>query len=97
MLMRRGVILGALLVGCATGAVVREVALPAHAQGTAPVYAYKIYYATQLMELGQRADPSLTKDHQAAVERGLDDIAKTGWRLAFVNGGEYVWESRVGP
>ena len=81
----------ALLVGCATGGLVRDVVLPARAAGNAATYGYKVYDGNDIYELGKRADPSLRGSR--AIERGMNELGKTGWRFVQSNGYGFVFES----
>ena len=81
----------ALLVGCATGGLIRDVVRPARAAGNTASYGYKIYTATQLVDLGKQADPSLRDT--PAVERGMNEIGKTGWRFVQSTPYGYLFES----
>jgi hypothetical protein len=51
MMLKRGAIVLALLVSCATGAVVHEVVVPARAVGNGSTYGYKTYYSHDLVDL----------------------------------------------
>jgi hypothetical protein len=93
--LRWGALVAALFVGCATGAVLRDVVLPARAQGNVTTYAYKTYTWRELVELGRQADSSLKE--MDALDRGLTEVGKRGWRLSVEHNDSYVMESRVGP
>jgi hypothetical protein len=94
-MLRWGALVAALLVGCATGAVLRDVVLPARAQGNVTTYAYKSYPHRDLVELGRQADPNLKE--MDALDRGLTELGRRGWRIAVEHNDWYVMESRVGP
>jgi hypothetical protein len=64
-----------LLVGCATGAVVREVVAPARAQGQAgPSYEYRAVYVQEDFDAVGKRQQVLTK------------YGQEGWRLAAAEG-----------
>jgi hypothetical protein len=86
----------ALLVGCATGAALRDVVAPARAQGNAATYSYRIYDRDDLRDLGYKADPKLPTIGRARVERGLNEIGKTGWRLVGVQSDDFIFEAHSG-
>ncbi len=75
----RVAVVGALLVGCATGAAVRDLTLPARAAGNGAAYSYKIYTGGQLIELARKKDPKLTEGE--SIELALNDIGHAGWHL----------------
>jgi hypothetical protein len=81
-MLRRGVVLVALLIGCTVGVAVREVVFPVRA-GNLPGYAYKVVAARDLIATVKRDNPAFKDaDGQVALEEGLTGFGRTGWRYA---------------
>jgi hypothetical protein len=88
----------ALLVGCATGAAVRDLVVPARAEGNAATYAYKIYSWEDLRYIGVNANPGMKRDPaNDALSAGFSELGKRGWRYSGkLEGDSYVFEARAG-
>lgn len=79
-MVKRGIVVAALLVGCAVGVGVREVVFPAHAAG--PPYAYKLVATEDFKATVKRLKPSLKDaDEFTVVEAGINDYGRYGWRF----------------
>jgi hypothetical protein len=66
-----------LLVGCATGAMVRDaMVVPARAQGNAATYEYKAIERDDLVRMGNRLGYESGSD---ATTRAMNELGKNGW------------------
>jgi len=92
----RGLALITLLVGCATGAIARDVLVPARAAGNGVSYSYKILKAPDLVDMGRKQNSEL-KEFEA-TEVALNELGHNGWRLVQFDAHEfeYYFESVVG-
>lgn len=78
----------ALLVGCATGAALRDLVVPARAQGNVASYGYRKLFGRDLIRMAKGVDPNLKGDDEA-IERGMNELGKQGWRFVQVHSEPY--------
>jgi hypothetical protein len=80
-MLKRGLLVATLLVGCALGVGVREVVFPARAQG-ATTYAYKLVHTRDLVEAMRQKHPEAGASDAERLELGLNEFGRSGWRYA---------------
>jgi hypothetical protein len=80
-MLKRGIVVAALLVGCAVGVGVREVVFPARAAGAA-TYAYRLVPPRDLAATVKERNPSFKDaDYESRLAEGINDFGRSGWRF----------------
>jgi hypothetical protein len=81
-MLKRGIVVAALLVGCFAGVGVREIVFPARA-APGPAFSYKVVRTFDLIGTVKASNASFKDaDARTALEEGLSGFGRAGWRYA---------------